>query len=191
MESVHRSLSDEPSDLGGKLDEWDFAKMSELRLWRVAGGVLRKPSGEVLLVHNRRRDGRSDWSTPGGVVDAGESFTEALTREVEEETGLVASQWSDPLYRVEVVAPGLGFHLTVEAFAAVVFTGTIALNDPDGIVVDAKFLDPARVAPQLNTASVFVSEPLISHLEEGIDDGRVFKYEIAGTSRSSKALRVS
>ena len=42
-----------------------------MRRWLVAGAVIEGPEG-VLLVQNRRRDGRVDWSPPGGVVDPGE-----------------------------------------------------------------------------------------------------------------------
>ncbi len=156
----------------------------------MAGGVVRQPSGEVLLVHNIRKDGRSDWSTPGGVVDEGETFVEALTRETFEESGITVPQWSGPLYRVEVFAPGLGFHLRVEAHLALSFDGEITIEDPDGIVVDAQWVDLAQVPSQLDTSSVFVAEPLLAHLHDGIDDGRLFGYEIDGTERGSPITRV-
>lgn len=164
---------------------------SDLRRWSVAGGVVRQPSGEVLLVHNVRSDGRSDWSTPGGVVDDGESFVEALTRETFEESGITVSQWSGPLYRVEVVAPGLGFHLRVEAHEAVSFSGQISLDDPDGIVVDAQWIDLAQVKNQMVSSSRFVSEPLLAHLHEGVNDGRLFGYEIPGSKRGAEVNRVT
>lgn len=152
---------------------------------------MRRPAGEVLLVHNVRRDGRSDWSTPGGVVDEGETFVEALTRETYEESGITVPQWSGPIYRVEVVAPGLGFHLTVEAHVALSFAGEISIDDPDGIVVDARWVDLSQVASQLDAASLFVAEPLLAHLHDGIDDGRLFGYEIDGTERGSPINRVT
>jgi 8-oxo-dGTP diphosphatase len=162
-----------------------------LRQWSVAGGVVRQPTGEVLLVHNVRRDGRTDWSTPGGVVDEGETFVEALTRETYEESGISVAQWSGPIYRVEVLAPGLGFHLRVEAHLALSFEGEISIDDPDGIVVDARWVDLAQVHRQLDSSSVFVAEPLLAHLNDGIDDGRVFGYQIDGAERGSPVTRVS
>jgi 8-oxo-dGTP diphosphatase len=53
---------------------------------RAAGGVLRRPAGEVCLVHRPRYD---DWSLPKGKLDASEHPISAAVREVAEETGAV------------------------------------------------------------------------------------------------------
>jgi ADP-ribose pyrophosphatase YjhB (NUDIX family) len=54
------------------------------REWLVAGAVV-EVDGRLLLVRNQRRGGFTDWSTPGGVIDAEDaSLLEGLTREVEE-----------------------------------------------------------------------------------------------------------
>jgi 8-oxo-dGTP diphosphatase len=49
-----------------------------------AGGVV-VSNGKVALVHRPRYD---DWTLPKGKLEPGESFEEAATREVQEETGL-------------------------------------------------------------------------------------------------------
>ena len=77
--------------------------MSDFHDWTVAGGLVETPEG-VLLVRNQRRGGYEDWSTPGGVIDAEDAVVaRGLTREVEEETGLVVREWSGPLYEVRAL----------------------------------------------------------------------------------------
>lgn len=151
-----------------------------LRHWLVAGGII-LAEDRLLLVHNERRNGRRDWSTPGGVIDEGESILEGLTREVQEETGLSVSGWQGPCYRVEVTAPELGFFLRVEAHRAIAFEGTLVLEDPDGIVVGAEFVDLGTATERLGDAPRWVSEPLLECLELGLDDGRTYRYHLAGS----------
>ena len=158
-----------------------------LRHWQVAGGVIVDARG-LLLVENLRRNGLTDWSTPGGVVDPGESPVEGLTREVAEETGLTVGSWAGPIYRVEVLAPDAGFHLVVEAHRARAFTGSLAIDDPDGIVVGAEFVDVGMAQERLRAASPWVAEPLLAHLVDGFEDGRVFRYRVEGRSREDRSI---
>ncbi|MES2459027.1 MAG: NUDIX hydrolase [Armatimonadota bacterium] len=53
----------------------------------VSGLITDPSSGDVLLIRSPRRG----WEFPGGQVEEGKSLTEALIREVSEETGLVVS----------------------------------------------------------------------------------------------------
>lgn len=158
-----------------------------LRQWSVAGGVLEQ-DGSFLLVHNRRRNGDLDWSTPGGVIDEGETVLEGLTREVQEETGLTVAGWTGPLYRVEVTAPDHGFFLRVEAHRAVSFSGEVVIDDPDGIVVGAEFVDLNDATVKLAGASPWVAEPLLDHFSEGVDDGRLYSYELHGTGPDDRRV---
>lgn len=162
---------------------------STLRNWRVAGGVVRDAAGQLLLVENERRDASIDWSTPGGVVDEGENFVEALTREVVEETGLTVATWTGPLYRVEVTAPDAGFFLQVEAHGALEISGEIAIDDPDGIVLSADFYELDAARDLLASAPVFVREPLLAHVVDGVDDGRLFAYTITGSGSNRTVKR--
>ena len=150
-----------------------------MRQWLVGGGLILGEGG-LLLVHNRRRNGDHDWSPPGGVIDEGETVLAGLTREVEEETGVVVSAWQGPVYEVEVEAPGLGWHLRVEAHVALDYAGELRVDDPDGIVVDAAFVDPGACGDHLATCRPWVSEPLGAWLAERWDAPRRFRYLVDG-----------
>ena len=58
-----------------------------MKLIRAAGGLVWRdtPAGLRLAVVHRAR--RGDWSLPKGKLDRGESWEEAASREIEEETG--------------------------------------------------------------------------------------------------------
>lgn len=145
------------------------------------------PDG-VLLVANRRRNGRVDWSPPGGVIDGGEDLIGGLTREVLEETGLAVAAWDGPLYDIEAEAPGMGWHLRVQAHRAVTFTGDLTVEDPDGIVVDARFAEVADCAAVLDRSPRWVREPLTDWLAERWEGSRTYRYRVDGDSIES--LRV-
>jgi hypothetical protein len=70
--------------------------------------------------------------------------------------------------------------LTVEVHRAERFFGEVAIDDPDGIVVDARFVDPSEVAALLGVTSPWITEPLLGHLMQGIDDGRTYRYRVDG-----------
>lgn len=157
-----------------------------MREWLVAGAVISGADG-LLLVQNRRRDGRVDWSPPGGVIDPGETLIDGLTREVTEETGLVVERWSDrPLYRIEAEAVDLGWLLTVEVHEALAVTGDLVVDDPDGIVVDARWVAADRCGDHLSASPPWVRDPFHAWLDERWEgDTRDFRYRIRGRDLAS------
>jgi 8-oxo-dGTP diphosphatase len=155
-----------------------------VREWLVGGAVIENGAGDVLLVRNRRRDGSHDWSTPGGVIDEGESLIEGLAREVTEETGLVVTDWSGPIYRVEIAAPGLGWLLRVEAWAGLATAGEMLVEDPDGIVVEARYVPRLECTDVLAGTAQWVREPLLHWLERR-GDGHAHGYHLAGRDRAN------
>jgi ADP-ribose pyrophosphatase YjhB (NUDIX family) len=158
----------------------------------VAAGLIEGPDG-LLLVQNRRRDGSFDWSPPGGVVEEheGESVRDGLTREVVEETGLVVSVWEGPVYEVEVRAEGLGWSLRVEVYRAAEYSGELAIADPDGIVVDARFVASDAWPAHFDGAHPWVREPVVAYLSPGAEDPeRIFRYRLDGTPGLVEVVRL-
>ena len=155
-----------------------------MRDW-VVGSALIEHEGKLLLVQNLRRDGRTDWSPPGGVIDEGESVLEGLTREVEEETGLVVTEWEGPVYEVRAEAQGMGWHLRVEVHRALAFTGELRVDDPDGIVVDARFVPVDDCQAQLAETWLPTHEPIVEWLSERWTEQRAYRYRLEGETRDT------
>jgi len=152
--------------------------------WLVGGAVIEGPEG-LLLVRNRRRDGSVDWTPPGGVIDAGESLVDGLAREVLEETGLTVTRWAGMLYEIEAHAPDLGWVLRVEAWQAASWEGELQVDDPDGIVEEARWVPAGQCAGHLEGGSPWVAEPVGEWLAARWRGQRSFGYRIHGTERAS------
>ncbi|AXB47153.1 NUDIX hydrolase [Amycolatopsis albispora] len=55
---------------------------------RCVGGIAMDPDGRLLLVKRANEPGAGRWSLPGGRVEAEETDSDALVREMREETAL-------------------------------------------------------------------------------------------------------
>ena len=156
-----------------------------MREWLVASAVVEGPDG-VLLVQNRRRDGSLDWSPPGGVIEVheGESVLDGLTREVQEETGILVTRWTGPLWELEATAEGMGWRMRVEVHLALAFEGELHPDDPDGIVVDARFVNVDDCERHLGPGNPMILEPLAAWLAERWTEARAFQYRVDGVARA-------
>jgi ADP-ribose pyrophosphatase YjhB (NUDIX family) len=62
-----------------------------VKLVPCVGAVVHDEEHRLLMIRRANPPGAGRWSLPGGRVEAGESDTEAVCREVAEETGLVVT----------------------------------------------------------------------------------------------------
>ena len=74
--------------------------------------------GKVLLVRRARSPAKGFYSLPGGRVEFGESLHQALTREVDEETGLAIEIVGLAGWREVLPSTGGAGHYLIMSFAA-------------------------------------------------------------------------
>lgn len=141
---------------------------------QVAAALLRRADHIVLVCE--QRDGEEIWSVPGGGVERGELFQEAVVREVAEETGLrVASV--GPLACLVNTTSDRYPSTVVCTFECTDWDGDITVRDPDGKVTGAVLLplEDAKKVLETSSASRPEIEPLLAYLD-GAPAGRVWAY---------------
>lgn len=160
-----------------------------MRDWRVASAVIEN-DGQILLVENRRPDGRVDWSMPGGVVEEGEDTILGLHREVAEETGLTVAAWGPMLWRTFARSRSMAFSMVAETFIAHAVDGSINISDPDGIVTDARWFALDEAIAALESSWVPTRQPFVGWLHERWSSPRIFDYSVEGDRASGLVVEL-
>ena len=97
--------------------------------------------GKVLLLRRAKSPGMGFYSLPGGRVEFGESLATALTREVDEETGLEIDIVALAGWREVLPGAGGGGHYLIMSFAARWTANEPRLNEEHD---DFKWIEPGR-----------------------------------------------
>jgi 8-oxo-dGTP diphosphatase len=104
----------------------------------LAVGAIVVHEGRLLLVRRLRPPAAGTWTVPGGRVEPGETLTEAVAREVLEETGLTV-EVGDLAGWVE--RAGEGYHFVILDFLARV-AGDRVEPVPGDDAADARWVEP-------------------------------------------------
>ena len=118
----------------------------------VSAAIIR--DGKVLVVRRARRPALGIYTLPGGVVEAGETLTHALTREVREETALAIEPVALAGHREVIVKDADGRierHFVIMCFASRWVSGEPVLNEE---LDDARWIDPAELANLRTTEGI-------------------------------------
>jgi ADP-ribose pyrophosphatase YjhB (NUDIX family) len=101
------------------------------------GAVVTDDQGRMLMIKRGHEPGAGLWSIPGGRVEPGETDTEALVREMLEETNLTV-RVGRLLGRVRRPGPD-GAVIDIGDYAATVIGGTLRAGDD---AADARWIAP-------------------------------------------------
>jgi len=118
----------------------------------VSAAIIR--DGKVLVVRRARKPALGIYTLPGGVVEAGETLTRALTREVREETALAIEPVALAGHREVIVKDADGRierHFLIMCFASRWVSGEPVLNEE---LDDARWIDPAELANLRTTEGI-------------------------------------
>jgi 8-oxo-dGTP diphosphatase len=110
----------------------------------VSAAIVR--AGKILLVRRARPPAQGLFSLPGGVVEVGETLTQAVIREVREETSLAIEPVGLAGFRETITRDPDGRierHFVILPFAARWLAGEVALNEE---LSEARWLHPAELA---------------------------------------------
>jgi 8-oxo-dGTP diphosphatase len=110
----------------------------------VSAAIVR--DGKVLVVRRAHKPALNLYTLPGGVVETGETLTEAVVREVREETSLEVVPVALAGHREAIMRDRDGKverHFVILCFAARWHSGRLVLNEE---LDDARWLPPAEIA---------------------------------------------
>lgn len=143
-----------------------------MKLYIVVSGLLSNQDGILMVGNKWRPEDPILYSLPGGrwEQEQGETLTEALIREMKEETGILVDKVGDLIYLVESISPSRQEHFINMVFRIESYEKqNIELDTDDEFVVDAKYI--ARDDIKKLTMLPSFREPLINYL-----DGSAKKY---------------
>ncbi len=120
----------------------------------VSAAIIR--DGRVLVACRDRGPALGLWTMPGGVVEGGETLTEALVREIDEETQLKVEPVGLAGHREVIVRDAEGRaqrHFVILCYAARWISGEPVLNEE---LADARWVTPAELAELKTTEGLAV-----------------------------------
>lgn len=150
------------------------------RLYHIVAALIRQGDDVLLVRQQGSSDPTASWALPGGGGEPGELLTEALAREVREETGLTVRNPGRLIYVAQLDNPPEGYQSTTFVFEIGAWEGEPRVSDPDGLVQAARFMPVAEAVARLERLPWRVMrEPIVAHLRGDVAPGAMWFYRHA------------
>jgi 8-oxo-dGTP diphosphatase len=107
--------------------------------FQIVTGILRRDNG-LLMVQQAGPEEEPYWTVPGGAAEPEEFVTDALVRELREETGLTVLDPGTLAFTAQVDDRCDGWFATVWTWEVARWEGEISVDDPDGLVLEAAWI---------------------------------------------------
>jgi 8-oxo-dGTP diphosphatase len=118
----------------------------------IAAAIVRR-GDDVLMIRQAGPGEEPFWSVPAGRAEPGEFVTDALARELREETGIELVDPGRLAFLAQVDDRHDGWFATVWTWDVAAWTGELSVNDPDGIVLEAAWMPLSEALPLLEQIS--------------------------------------
>lgn len=146
-----------------------------MKVIHVVSAIIRHHDA-IVMIKQPDEDGLY-WFIPGGVVEQGELMSDALSREIKEETGLTIT--GDVRLAFVTQVDGLYNGTQTIAFVFEVFAhdGELLPDDPDMLIHDAEYVHTDEATQRLNRVLwASMRDPLIAYLKGEIPSGAIWQY---------------
>lgn len=158
--------------------------MEHIKTYIITAALIRRGDAILLVRQQGPDDPCPYWALPGGLVEPGELITDALVREVREETGLDVQQVGCLLYATHTIdsehnAQSLAYVLDVPSWQ-----GELHPDDPDGHILEAAFVPQAEAITRLEQLPwQAMSAPIITYLRGAHPAGAMWLYKETGSQQ--------
>ena len=137
----------------------------------IVAALVRRAERLLLVEQQAPHDAHSSWMLPGGRVEAGETLSCAVARELAEESGLRLERCTRIAFAVDV-------HGVDGSYSAITFDveadGELRPDDPDGFVRAADWVPVEQALERLRCVGWYDCEPLARYLNGDAPAGAVY-----------------